>query len=104
MSARSWSLAIVGGVLVAAGLFALRFPVQLDAFDQWGWLIKCGNGFSGNLLQADQATNGSGYVEQCEAALLSRRMWTIPMIAVGAVAGVGALLVSALSSVRETLS
>lgn len=103
MTARSWYVVLGGAVLVAIGLFALRFPVYLDDFDQWGWLIKCGNGFDADFLQASQATNGTGFVEGCETAVLMRRLWTVPVVVVGAVAFFGTLLTSALASVREAL-
>jgi hypothetical protein len=34
----------VGVSLVMGGLFALRFPVFLGDFDQWGFHINCGSG------------------------------------------------------------
>jgi hypothetical protein len=70
--------------LIATGLIALNFPVFIDAYDQYGFQIKCGTGFSSNLAQA-AAASGGDHVDQCEAALMARRVWTIPMIAVGSI-------------------
>jgi hypothetical protein len=103
LSHRGWYAVIGGAVLVIVGLFALRFPVFIDDFDQWGWQIKCGTGFGADLSQAAAATNGTGFVDKCESALLLRRLWTIPMVVIGAIAFVGVLLASARESLREGL-
>ena len=81
MSHRAWYIGIAGAVLLAAGLFALRFPVLLDTYDQWGWQVECGNGFSADLTQADAA--GRHVVDECDSALRVRRLWTIPPTLVG---------------------
>jgi hypothetical protein len=76
----------VGGALVGIGLLALNFPVFLDRYDQWGWQIKCGTGYSTNLVQAEIANQGfpqSNFVDQCQSALMVRRAWTIPIAVVG---------------------
>jgi hypothetical protein len=101
LSHRNWYAVVGGAVLVLVGLFVLRFPVFIDDFDQWGWQIKCGTGLSTDLSQAAAATNGTGLVDRCETALLLRRLWTIPMVVLGAVAFVGVLLATALESLRE---
>jgi len=101
LSHRSWYAVIGGAVLVLVGLFVLRFPVFIDDFDQWGWQIKCGTGLSTDLSQAAAATNGTGFVDRCETVLSLRRLWTIPMVVLGAVAFVGVLLATALESLRE---
>lgn len=103
MSQRAWYTVTIGFVLAGIGLFALRFPVYLDDFDQWGFQINCGTGFSGDLHQALAATNGADFVARCDTALLVRRLWTIPLIVVGTVAFFGVLLASALQSLREAL-
>lgn len=36
-------------VFLAGGLFALRFPVFIEAYDQFGWQVKCGSGFTTDL-------------------------------------------------------
>lgn len=85
-------------VLLAGGLFALRFPVFIDAYDQFGWQVKCGTGFTTDLTQAsnahkkpprekanaDAATPAvNNYVNQCDHALMIRRVWAIPAAALG---------------------
>lgn len=71
-------------VLLAAGLFALYFPVFIDAYDQFGWQVKCGSGFAADLTQASSAVGvGGNYVDQCDNALLVRRLWAIPAAAAG---------------------
>jgi len=103
LSHRGWYAVIGGAVLVIVGLFALRFPVFIDDFDQWGWQIKCGTGLGADLSQAAAATNGTGFVGKCDSALLLRRLWTVPMVVIGAIAFVGVLLASARESLREGL-
>lgn len=39
-------------VCLAGGLLALRFPVFIDAYDQFGLQVKCGSGFTTDLTQA----------------------------------------------------
>jgi hypothetical protein len=82
----------------------LNFPVFIDAFDQWGWQIKCGTGYSTDLTQATASTGGGNYVDQCETALLMRRLWTIPLVLIGAVVVIVVSVASAAASARETLS
>lgn len=75
-------------IALAAGLFALRFPVFIDGYDQFGWQVKCGSGFTTDLIQASSADNaptasGRDYVGRCDSALLIRRLWAIPLAALG---------------------
>lgn len=73
-------------VLLGGGLLALNFPVFIDAFDQFGWQVKCGNGFTTELTQATAAgTAGKNYVDQCNSALMVRRLWAIPTAALGGI-------------------
>lgn len=73
-------------VLLAGGLLAQYFPVFIDAFDQFGWQVKCGNGFASELTQAATAAgNARHYVDQCNSALMVRRLWAIPTAALGGV-------------------
>ncbi len=44
--------------------------------------VTCGNGFSSNLSQAAQ-TDGHDVVAQRGTALLVRRAWAIPAVAIG---------------------
>lgn len=81
---RAFYLGLLSVALIAVGLIALNFPVFIDVYDQFGFQIKCGTGYITNLTQAADATGGD-HVGQCETALLLRRLWTIPMIAIGTV-------------------
>jgi hypothetical protein len=71
--------AVVAVVLLTFGLLALRWPVYLLDFDPWGVQVKCGSGFSADLIQA----NFAGKADQCQHALAVRRMWAIPVAALG---------------------
>jgi hypothetical protein len=64
---------IVSAAVLAIGLFALRFPVFLDDYDQWGWQINCGTGYVSELTQATAAAGPTNYVDQCESAVMMRR-------------------------------
>ena len=91
MSTPHLLMLVAGVLLLVGGLLALRFPVFLSEFDQWGFQINCGSGFESDLGQAGIAdAAGSSFVEQCHAAIATRRVWAISVV----VAGV--LLVSAL--------
>jgi hypothetical protein len=80
-----------GVVLMVGALLALRFPVYLADFDQWGFQINCGSGFGSEWTQAATAdAAGTHFVQQCHAAIAMRRAWSVPMLATGA------LLLSAL--------
>jgi hypothetical protein len=99
---RAFYVGVLSVVLVVVGLVALNFPVFIDAYDQWGWQIKCGTGFSSDLTQAAEAGGGS-YVDQCGTALMLRRIWTIPMVAIGTIVLTGAVLVAATVWGRESV-
>jgi hypothetical protein len=72
---------VVGLALALIGLAALWLPIELDQHDAYGFPIKCGNGFSSNLAAAQ--SDGAGVADQCESALLIRRVWAIPSAAIG---------------------
>ncbi|MGZ4514466.1 MAG: hypothetical protein ACXVX5_07080 [Mycobacterium sp.] len=86
-------------VTLTVGLFALRFPVFIDVYDQFGWQVKCGSGLTTDLTQAssaDQEMNDHGvarsstnYVGRCGNALIIRRAWAIPAAALGGLTLVG---------------
>jgi hypothetical protein len=99
---RAFYLGILSVVLIVVGLVALNFPVFIDAFDQWGWQIKCGTGYSSKLTQAAEATGGN-YVDQCGTALMLRRIWAIPMVVIGSIVLVGVVLVAATVWGRESV-
>jgi len=94
---------IAAGTVVAVALLALNFPVFLDAYDQWGWQIKCGTGYLTDLTQAAATVGDANYVEQCEKALLVRRVWTVPFVVIGAAVVLIVLVASATASARESL-
>ncbi|MGZ6779626.1 MAG: hypothetical protein ACXVGO_11595 [Mycobacterium sp.] len=99
---RAFYLGLLSVALIAVGLIALNFPVFIDVYDQFGFQIKCGTGYSTSLTQAAEATGGD-HVGKCETALLLRRLWTIPMIAIGSVLIAIVLFVAATVWGRESV-
>jgi hypothetical protein len=83
---RAFYFGVGCAVVIAAGLLALNYPVFLDAFDQYGFQIKCGTGFDTDLSQAAAAAGEHSYVDQCETAVLVRRLWTIPPVVIASIA------------------
>jgi hypothetical protein len=82
---------VAGAVAVAlltVGLLALRWPVYLPDFDPWGVQVKCGSGFSADLVQATFA----GVADRCQHALAVRRMWAIPVAVLGWLIVIGLVL------------
>jgi hypothetical protein len=75
-------LGAAGLALGLIGLAALWFPIELGQHDVYGFPVKCGNGFNANLAQAAQNAGGD-FVTKCDTALLTRRVWAIPSVAVG---------------------
>ena len=94
---------IVCGILVIIGLIALNFPVYLDAYDQWGFQIKCGTGYVSDLAQAASSVGQHNYVDKCETAVLLRRLWAIPLVAISGLIVVAVTVASAVASARESL-
>jgi H+/Cl- antiporter ClcA len=94
---------VVCGVLVVFGLIALNFPVFLDAYDQWGFQVKCGTGYSTDLTQAAATVGEDNFVDKCETALLLRRMWAIPLVVICGLVLLAVTVASAITSARETL-
>lgn len=101
MSFRAVYIGLAGAVVLGIGLYLLSLPVYLDDFDQFGMQIPCGSGYSAHLVQAGAA--GQEYVDKCGSALTTRRLWTIPVVAVGALALIAVLFRAATSSAHETL-
>jgi hypothetical protein len=99
---RAFYIGVVAVVMIAVGLLALNFSVFIDAYDQWGWQIRCGTGFGSDLEQASAATGGD-YVDQCGTALVLRRLWAIPMVVVGSIVLAGVMLVAATVWGRESV-
>ncbi|AGC60796.1 putative membrane protein [Mycobacterium liflandii 128FXT] len=82
MTHRQLYLGIAGVVVGIIGLFALWLPVYLDHYDLYGMKVSCGRGFTSDLTQATQG-GGGPLVDQCDSALLFRRAWAIPAVAIG---------------------
>ena len=101
MSFRAVYIGIAGALLLAIGLYLMSLPVYLDDFDQFGMQIPCGSGYSAHLVQAHAA--GQEYVDKCGSAVMTRRLWTIPVVALGALALIAVLFRAATSSAHETL-
>jgi len=102
-------IGIAAAVVLGIGLLAMAFPVYIDDFDQYGWQIKCGTAYVGDLTQA-AASHPPGnpdaettYVADCESALLFRRLWTVPLVAIAGIVGLIALVKAATSSAHEVL-
>ncbi|KZS74970.1 aminopeptidase [Mycobacterium kansasii] len=95
----------VGAVLLVAGVIGLLVPVSVSNSN--GGSISCGNGFATDLSAARNANDSNGanipilnqviphtdFVGQCESAVSSRRMWTIPLVVIGVIGIAGALAV-----------
>ena len=94
---------IAAAGILGVALLALNFPVFLDDYDQWGWQINCGTGYVTELTQAAAAVGDKNYVEECESALLVRRLWAIPLVVISAIVLLVVLAASAATSVRESL-
>jgi hypothetical protein len=94
---------ILCAVLLIVGLIALNFPVFLDDYDRFGFQIKCGTGYATDLTQAAATAGERNFADECETALLTRRMWTIPLVAVSALVLLAVVTASAITSARESL-
>jgi hypothetical protein len=94
MSTRRLLILAAGLLLLMAGLFALRIPVFLGDFDQWGFQINCGSGLRSAFSQARIAdSTGNHFVDRCATAIAVRRAWTIPLAVAGGLS-LSALLIS----------
>lgn len=82
MSHRQIYLGIAGLLLAVIGLAALLYPIYLDQYDVYGIKVSCGNALRSDLTQAGQSGRRD-LVSQCDTALLVRRAWAIPAIAIG---------------------
>ena len=81
MSRRQLYIAIVGLLLVLIGAAALWFPVYLAEYDLYGIKISCGNGFG--IQQGQISHDANAPTAGCGPALLIRRAWAIPILAIG---------------------
>jgi hypothetical protein len=100
---RAFYTGVVCVAVIAVGLLALNFPILLDAYDQWGFQVECGTGFTSDLSQAAAAAGQHSYVDQCETALIVRRLWAIPLVAVGSIVLVVVGVVAATAWGRESV-
>jgi hypothetical protein len=82
VSHRQTHLGIAGLLLAVVGVAALLYPIYLDQYDHYGIAVSCGTGLRSDLTQAAQADRHD-LVSRCDTALLLRRAWAIPAIAVG---------------------
>jgi hypothetical protein len=64
------------------GLAALLYPIYLDQYDIYGIEVSCGNALRSDLSQAARADR-HGLATLCGTALLVRRAWAIPAVAIG---------------------
>ncbi|MGV9799676.1 hypothetical protein ACWDTP_16670 [Mycobacterium sp. NPDC003449] len=101
MSFRAVYIGIAGAVILGIGLYLMSMSVYLDDFDQYGMQIPCGTSFSAHLDQA--AAAGDEYIGKCGSALTARRLWTIPVVAVGTLALIAVLIRAVLSPAHESL-
>lgn len=94
MSNRRLLMLAVGLLLLIGGLFALRYPVFLGDFDQWGFQINCGSGLGSAFSQAMLADSaGTHFADRCDTAVAVRRAWSIPLAVTGGLF-LSALLIS----------
>jgi hypothetical protein len=99
---RAFYIGVGCAVLIVVGLLSLNFPVFIDAFDQYGFQIKCGTGFGTDLSQAAAATGEHTYIDQCETAILVRRLWAIALVVIGSIVLAPVVAVAALVWGRES--
>lgn len=81
VSHRQLFIGAAGLILGVIGLAALWFPVYLDQFDHYGMQISCGDGLGFHLAMA----HADSAAAQCGTAMLVRRVWAIPTVAIGGV-------------------
>jgi hypothetical protein len=94
MSNRRFLTLGAGVLLLTIGLLALRLPVFLADFDQWGFQISCGSGLASSVTQAGIADSaGTHFVDQCQTAIAMRRAWAVPFTVAGMLL-IGGLLVT----------
>jgi hypothetical protein len=98
---RAFYVGVLSVAMIVVGLLALNFGVYIDVYDKFGFQIKCGTGYGANLTQALEA--GGDHAEQCETALMVRRLWTIPLIAFGSILLAAVVFVAATIWGRESM-
>jgi hypothetical protein len=99
--------AVISAAALVVGIIGLLVPVSVS--DGNGGSPGCGNAAVSDLSSAREANNKSvasipilnqvvphtDFVAQCQSALSSRRSWTMPVSAIGAIALAGAFFVRA---------
>jgi len=74
-------IGIVGVLLAVIGMAAMVLPIYLDQYDMYGIKVDCGNGLS---TQFTGGTEHDGqFAAQCADARLIRRLWALPVGALG---------------------
>ena len=81
---RAFYLGVLCVALIAVGLLALNFPVFLDAYDQFGFQIKCGTGYVTDLSRRRRPASTTTSTN-ARLRLMLRRLWTIPLVAIGSI-------------------
>lgn len=95
---------LAGVAVLLVGVIALLMPVSVPGPDA---SIGCGNGIAADTSQAREVDSGNlanlpilneivphkDFVAECEAALSSRRSWSIPVAVVGLVVLAGSFFV-----------
>jgi hypothetical protein len=95
---------LAGVAVLLVGVIALLMPVSVPGPDS---SIGCGNGIAADTSQAREVDSGNlanlpilneivphkDFVAECEAALSSRRSWSIPVAVVGLVVLAGSFFV-----------
>ena len=96
---------VIGAVVLVVGIIGLLVPVSVS--DGNGGSLGCGNAAISDLSSSREANNKSvasipilnqviphtDFVAECQSALSSRRSWTIPVTAIGAIALLAAFFV-----------
>ncbi|GFG63508.1 hypothetical protein MKUB_09980 [Mycobacterium kubicae] len=82
VSRRQIYIGVAGLVLLVIGVAGLWYPVYLNQFDMYGIKVSCGNGFASAVPQ-NALSDGGNPATRCGTALLVRRAWTIPVVALG---------------------
>ena len=99
--------AVISAAALVVGIIGLPVPVSVS--DGNDGSPGCGNAAVSDLSSAREANNKSvasipilnqvvphtDFVAQCQSALSSRRSWTMPVSAIGAIALAGAFFVRA---------
>jgi hypothetical protein len=100
-----FGLTLLSSAAVFFAAIALFWPVRIDAWDQSGFQITCGDGSVADYAQATTADHetrnpmhrtttehATDYVGDCQSAIWWRRGWTVPLALLGVVGLLTALL------------